>query len=105
MVRPRGTLDLQSVSVLREALRAASGPARHVVVDLEDLHYIDSSGIRVLLLYAHLCRERGGGFLLARPRPSVRRVMEIVDPQKRLPVAPSVDDAVDAIAGRSAEGP
>jgi anti-sigma B factor antagonist len=103
VVRPRGALDLHSAAAFREALRRASSPLRHVVVDLADLHYIDSGGIHVLLVYAHLCRERARRFLLARPRAHVQRVMEIVDTHRRLAVAASVEGAVEEIAARAAE--
>ena len=95
VVRPHGSLDLHSVGAFRDALRRAAA-ARHVAVDLQGLQYIDSSGIHVLLVYARLCRERGRRFLLADPTPHVHRVLQMVDRDRRLTVAPSVDEALRA---------
>jgi anti-sigma B factor antagonist len=96
VVRPRGSLDLESVAVFRGALRNACA-GRHVVVNLHDLEYIDSSGVHVLLVYARLCGERGRRFLLADPSRHVHRVLQIVDRDRRLTIAPSLDEAADAL--------
>ena len=49
VVRLIGDLDVSNVHRLREALEAIAVPDPHIVVDLADLTFMDSSGLGVLL--------------------------------------------------------
>jgi anti-anti-sigma factor len=85
-VRPIGELDLATVPLLSapvEELRA--GGCRHLIVDLSDLTFIDSTGLRFLLeCYAE---SRNDGFTLTlRPGPpAVQQVFELTDTTNHLP--------------------
>jgi anti-anti-sigma factor len=54
----------------------ASGHLR-LVIDLGDLDYINSSGLRALLVAGKRLRPQGGRLLLAAPRELVRQVLQI----------------------------
>jgi anti-sigma B factor antagonist len=73
-----GELDLAGKRQLEECLTAAEqeGPAR-VVVDLERLRFIDSTGLRLLLQADTRARERGYELTLRPGEPSVQRVFEV----------------------------
>ncbi|MFJ4674143.1 STAS domain-containing protein [Kitasatospora purpeofusca] len=76
----RGELDLDSVAVLREALDHAlvlAAPGTVVLIDCGDLAFCDSTGLSELLDAAVRAREQGSRIELARPRPVVRRVLEL----------------------------
>jgi anti-anti-sigma factor len=77
-VRLQGELDLASAHVMEERLTAIEEqrPAR-VVIDLGDLAFIDSSGLRVLLLADTRARERGFELVLAPGPEPVQRVFEM----------------------------
>ena len=85
-VRPVGELDLATVPLLSAPvaeLREAGW--RHLIVDLSELTFIDSTGLRFLLeCYAE---SRHDGFTLAlRPGPpAVQQVFEITDTTNHLP--------------------
>jgi anti-anti-sigma factor len=71
-----GELDLRSAPALTTALE---GPIRRggtVGLDLANLTYMDSTGIRVILNTIHLLGERGH-VVLYNPSPIVRRLLEI----------------------------
>src|SRR5688572_4651431 len=56
----RGELDMDSVPDLRKAfVRVFAEPAHDIVVDLSDLAFLDSSGIRALLDSCTTAKERG----------------------------------------------
>jgi anti-sigma B factor antagonist len=77
-VRLQGELDLASAHAVEERLAAIEEqrPAR-VVIDLGGLVFIDSSGLRVLLLADTRAREQGFELVLAPGPEPVQRVFEM----------------------------
>ena len=74
----QGELDLASARQMEEHLASLDeqGPSR-VVVDLTGLEFIDSSGLRVLLLADARARERGYELVLLPGQEPVQRVFEM----------------------------
>src|SRR3978361_817653 len=56
-LRLSGELDLASTGRLNEALEEARAHATHVEVDLRDLTFIDSSGLRALMALHNAAAE------------------------------------------------
>ena len=79
-----GELDLDGAPRLEEELRDAErGDATSIVVDLGGLEFIDSTGIRLLVLAAE--RLPDGRLSLLRGPQQVHRVFELTDLVDRLP--------------------
>jgi anti-sigma B factor antagonist len=79
-----GELDLDGAPRLEEELRRVeAGDADSIVVDLGRLEFIDSTGIRLLVMASERCS--GGRFSLLRGPKQVHRVFEITDLAARLP--------------------
>jgi len=85
-VRAIGELDLASVPLIAAPVaQLRDDGCRHLILDLSDLHFIDSTGLRFLLeCYAE---SRHDSFTLAlRPGPpAVQRVFELTDTRDLLP--------------------
>jgi anti-sigma B factor antagonist len=82
-----GELDLDGAPRLEaELLRVEAGDAASIVVDLSALEFIDSTGIRLLLMAADRSSEAGRLTFLKGP-PQVHRVFELTDLVDRLPFA------------------
>lgn len=78
VVRVSGELDMAAAPRVSDALAArAAKRYRAVVVDLTDLDFIDSSGIRILCRAAEAARRRGVTFTLVEPSRKVARTLEI----------------------------
>jgi anti-sigma B factor antagonist len=81
-----GELDLDGAPKLEQALsEAEAGDATSIVVDLGALDFIDSTGLRLLVMAAE--RSEHGRFSLLRGPKQVHRVFEITDLVERLPFA------------------
>jgi len=76
---PRGELDVASAPELEELLIEPLASGNHVVLDLRELEFMDSSGVRTLVT-AHGTAERASGTLSIVRAPSggpVDRVIEV----------------------------
>ena len=95
-----GRLDASTVSILERALlRAFSLGARVIVIDMGEVTYISSSGLRVLLTARRQARERGGDILLCSLSPNVRDVLDMVGFAALFSISSTLDDAKQ-VAGR-----
>ena len=75
-IRLSGEFDLSAIETFRLAIETSADAEREIVLDLTDLTFLDSSGIRAILTMA---QEIGtNGVLLRNPRPNVRRVIELI---------------------------
>jgi anti-sigma B factor antagonist len=99
-----GELDLASAQLLqREVESAEIAAAPRLVLDLEGLDFIDSSGLRVLLSAYERARERGQEFAVTRGSPQVQRLLAITRVGERLGiVAPSSEVRLDGPAAARA---
>jgi anti-anti-sigma factor len=100
LVRVAGELDLSTHERLREPLVGAAQAGKSVVVDLGDCAFIDSSGIRALLLGHEAVTRTDGGqkqLLVAAPQPQVQRVLDMTGVTDAITVHPSVDEALEAL--------
>lgn len=87
VVKLLGELDIAGAQSLEEELlRVEATDAPSIVVDLGDLEFIDSTGIRLLLMSADRCAENERMKILRGPE-QVHRVFEITDLVSRLPFA------------------
>ena len=73
-----GELDLASAPQMEERLKSAEqGPPARLIVDLADLAFIDSTGLRLLLQADARAREHGYELLIGPGDDSVQRVFEV----------------------------
>jgi anti-sigma B factor antagonist len=71
-----GRLDALSADAAVQTIQGLLGEERRVVLDLQGVDYMSSAGIRVLLITAKTVGRRPDGFFsVARPTPTVRRIL------------------------------
>ena len=81
-VRVYGELDTATADELLEAVRAWPDPVSLCVVDLENCEFLDSSGIRALLLCQRHLDTGHGTIRLVGVRPHIERVLRIAGVQE-----------------------
>jgi anti-sigma B factor antagonist len=78
VIAVRGELDLGSASTLDRELRdAGSNGFSHVVIDLGELEFIDSTGLGVLVRAQQAATENGHRVFLRRGSNQVQRLFEL----------------------------
>ena len=83
VVIPTGELDLATAPALEDALQTAfEEGAGRVVLDLRELEFIDSSGLRTLLTARRQAEEGGAEFPLVAGHRSLERKLEIAGVHK-----------------------
>lgn len=94
VVRPVGELDLSGAAILEaEFDRLTEEPEiAAVVLDMRGLEFMDSSGLRLVVVADMKAREAGRRFSLVRGDDTVHRVFEITRMSDRLDF---VDDPED----------
>ena len=100
MVEMTGDLDLPASPEFEAALSgAAFDECKGVVIDLMGLRFMDSSGIRMLLLAGERFRQESRRWALALADGSaVRRVLTLSGVEEGLPLCDSRDEALAAVS-------
>jgi len=76
---PEGRLDTQAAVDMDQALQAAVSQGKHkMVVDMSEVQYISSAGLRALAAVLVRNREEGGDLKLAALNERVTRVFRII---------------------------
>ena len=97
LVTLAGESDMNTRGTLRDALtQAAAQPARHLIVDLSKLEFIDSAAMHELMEVRASFGGAGGQLALVAPQPVVARVLNLTRADQVVPVYPDLRSAVAA---------
>ncbi|HEX4253981.1 MAG TPA: STAS domain-containing protein [Streptosporangiaceae bacterium] len=67
---------------------------RLMIVDMSELSFMDSTGLRMLLRSTRALDQQGGVLALAAPQMAVARVLQLTRADQLIPVYDSVADAI-----------
>ena len=102
VVRPQGTLDMNSVPAFRQTLEAEVQRAqRGLILALSEVAFMDSSGVAVLIEGLKWSRGRTLPYLLTQLTPAVQMVIELARLEHFFTIVASVEDGVAQITQAS----
>jgi anti-sigma B factor antagonist len=81
-----GELDMSNTNTLAGAIRTVADSTATISLDLDGLEFIDSSGIRTLLMERRWLQSRDCDLVVVSASSRVRRVMEVVNVWRLLSV-------------------
>jgi anti-anti-sigma factor len=101
LARVAGEIDLSNAGAIRSSLmREMSNDLLGLVLDLTDVEYLDSAGIRVIYELREDLATRGQEMRLVVPEGSlVSRTLELVDASSAVGYAPNADSALAELSG------
>lgn len=88
-----GELDMATVELLQQAMEGADGE-QMVVLDLEQLQFIDSTGLRSVLSALERCRDRGQQFAVTQGSQQVQRLLGVTGVAKHLRIIDAADEVL-----------
>jgi anti-sigma B factor antagonist len=92
-----GVIDAHTLDKFERRLAEALAKGfRALVLDCEELRYVNSSGFGELIRYFDRLREQGGTLVLARVAPKVGIVLEMLGLKSLIPMASSIDAGLEA---------
>ena len=94
LLRPEGDLDVYTVGSLRDALgQMIEQDTPRVVVDLDGVPFMDSSGLGALMGGVRRLREAGGDLAIACTREQHLKLFTITGFGEGVSIAPTVEEA------------
>lgn len=96
IVSPRGDIDMVGSPSLREVLHQAHHDrVPRVIVDLQQVGYMDSSGLATLVEAMKLSRSRNASLILCNMGDRVRGIFDIARLDQYFKITASLDEALE----------
>jgi anti-anti-sigma factor len=94
-----GRMDIEGVSHIETQFAdMTSAPRKGIIVDLSDVPYMSSIGIRALLINAKAVAKRGGKFILLNPEQNVKNVLETSGIDQIIPIYSDLNEAIAKVS-------
>ncbi len=98
LIRLKGKLDISGTSAIESQFAGyCGGENARVVVDLSEVDFLASIGIRMLTLTAKSLASRGGKMVLLHPTPEVAHVLDVTGIAAIIPVYSLLESAETAL--------
>ena len=97
-----GEIDISTVTGMRECLFDLAASGRPLVADLDQVSFIDSTGLDALVGTAKRATACGGSLYAVCSRPKIRELFRITGLDCRIPLASTLDEALQALAAARA---
>lgn len=99
LIRLKGELDHHTAEQLRLQAEDAieKNGIKHIVLNLEELHFMDSSGLGVILGRYKKVKKNNGEMIICAISPAVKRLFEMSGLYKIVKVEPSEKNALQRL--------
>ena len=102
IVAVAGEIDISTATRLREGLFEAAASGDPLVIDLDQVTFIDSVGLAVLVCAAKRVATHGSSLQVACARPRIRELLCLTGLDCWIPLARTLDEALEARAATPA---
>ncbi len=94
-----GSIDsLTAPEITRFMLDQISQQWSNLILDLSQVDFMSSAGLRMILMVLKECRQLGGDLRLVGPKPGIERVLQITSFTSLLKIYPNLKEAVNSFA-------
>ncbi len=93
-----GRMDVEGVAAISDPFASMLEQDKlSVIVDMTEVPYMSSIGIRALLINAKQVSRRGGKYVLLGPQPDVKNVLQVSGIDKIIGVCDTLDEAKNKV--------
>jgi len=103
LVAVAGEIDIATVAGLRERLVALAAGGRPLVIDLDQVSFIDAAGLGALVGAGKRAAEHGVGLHVVCARQQIRRLFRITGLDRSIPLARTLAEALPIMAAGAAD--
>lgn len=93
-----GRLDIQGAAAIDLRMNVLAGSSKFLLVDLSNVSFLGSMGLRSIVLPAQALQRRGGKMALLNPVPMVEEVLKASSIDQIIPIFHDLDSAVAALS-------
>ncbi len=108
IISPAGSLDSNTYTILQEKVDSVLEQAPTMVVfDMQDLDYLSSAGVRVILKTKDALKKNDGKITFMNLQPQIKKVFEIINAIPSMKIFTSIqelDEYLDVIQKKVKEG-
>jgi anti-anti-sigma factor len=92
-----GRLDIEGAAAIDLRMNVLAGSVKFLLIDLQNVSFIGSMGLRSIVIPAQAVRRRGGKVALLGPVPMVEEVLKASNIDQVIPIFHERDSAVAAL--------
>ena len=92
-----GRLDIQGAQAIDLKMNICAGSARFLLLDMQNVSFLGSMGLRSIVIPAQTVRKRGGKVAIFGPVPMVEEVLRASNINEIIPIFHELDSAVAAL--------
>jgi anti-anti-sigma factor len=91
---PEGHWDIKGAAAIDLRLSAVTGTGRPIILDLAQVTYLSSMGIRSIVMGAKACGLRGGKLVLLAPADNVAEILTAAGIDTLIPIFRDIEAAI-----------
>ncbi len=89
-----GRMDIEGATAVDPQFSVIAGSEKKVIVDMSEVDFLASLGIRTLVISAKSIASKGGRMVLLNPQPNVAKVLTTSGIDTVIPIAADLDNAI-----------
>ena len=93
-----GRLDIEGAAAVDLPMNVIAGSRKAVLVDLQNVSFLGSMGLRALVAPGRAIKGRGGKVVIFGPNESVEKVLRTSGIDTLIPIHHELQSALDALA-------
>ena len=92
-----GRLDIEGAAMVDLPMNVIAGSKKAVLIDLQQVSFLGSMGLRALVAPARAIKSRGGKVVLFGPNELVEKVLKTSGMETLIPIHHNFDNAIAAL--------